>query len=311
MTHSVDFLLPVKLDDDWCGVVYRKNDASMCLLDVHDITNKALLCDPSFDVNSMNWFKCSVERIVVKHDVPRLRSDSANLSDDEESSQPTNQMMNQNGAVFNNQMNGMNGNCAQNFARLQQRQMQQQQQQIQFQQQHERQQQYQQQWGVNGGHSVATPVAHTQFQWDIASTAWVLRYSNAYFEQNQPQRTQLVPLNEHFKFSFFSLQWVRWIAFYHFTILSEGLNQWLDHILLLVLDVERTKLHWVQILDALQSSPYIHPVGLWPIATDSPSGSNRIGRMSRIDFFETKWIFFSSICFIDLFWNNCFQCLCL
>ena len=44
------------------------------------------------------------------------------------------------------------------------------------------------------------------YRWDIASQAWVERYSNKYFEQSPAAHRMLVPLNDLYKFSFFSLQ---------------------------------------------------------------------------------------------------------
>lgn len=46
---SVDYLLPVSLGQDWVGVVYRDMEPIMALMDIYDITNKAILCDPSMN----------------------------------------------------------------------------------------------------------------------------------------------------------------------------------------------------------------------------------------------------------------------
>ena len=40
---SVDYLLPVRIGDDWVGVVYRDGVPTQALMDFYDITNKALL----------------------------------------------------------------------------------------------------------------------------------------------------------------------------------------------------------------------------------------------------------------------------
>jgi len=54
---SVDYLLPVPIDDNWVGVVYRNGVPQQALMDHHDITNKVLLCCPSFDVERVSMFK--------------------------------------------------------------------------------------------------------------------------------------------------------------------------------------------------------------------------------------------------------------
>ena len=64
----MDFLLPVCIGDDWVGVVYRDKEATLCLMDAHDITNKALLCDPSFDVDSLKWFKSDYAKLRILPD---------------------------------------------------------------------------------------------------------------------------------------------------------------------------------------------------------------------------------------------------
>ena len=154
-TFSVDFLLPVCIGEDWVGVVYRDKEATLCLMDAHDITNKALLCDPSFDVEAMKWFKCKYDRIWIQHDQRhKIKLD---------------------GTTFVAQTRAHSGTMMRND-------------------------------GVNLAPFVQTTTTQPHYQWDIASTAWVLRYSNAYFEQNRPRKTSLVPLSGDHKFSFFSLQ---------------------------------------------------------------------------------------------------------
>jgi len=54
---SVDYLLPVPIDGNWVGVVYRNGVPQQALMDHHDITNKALLCNPSFDVDRVSMFR--------------------------------------------------------------------------------------------------------------------------------------------------------------------------------------------------------------------------------------------------------------
>lgn len=65
---SVDYLLPVQLGDEWVGVVYRDCEFVMVLLDRYDITNKAILCDPSFDVEGFEWFRNTVDRLMIVQD---------------------------------------------------------------------------------------------------------------------------------------------------------------------------------------------------------------------------------------------------
>merc|ERR1739838_1178069 len=54
---SVDYLLPVRIGDDWVGVVYRDDVPTQALMDFYDITNKALLYDPSFAVDRLSMFE--------------------------------------------------------------------------------------------------------------------------------------------------------------------------------------------------------------------------------------------------------------
>merc|ERR1712154_120951 len=74
---SVDYLLPVQVGSDWVGVVYRDYDCAMALLDGYDITNKAILCNPSFDVRSLEFFRNRYNRFkVVPDEMVMEREDS-------------------------------------------------------------------------------------------------------------------------------------------------------------------------------------------------------------------------------------------
>lgn len=65
---SVDYLLPVPVEDVWVGVVYRDEECSMALLDRYDISNKAILCDPTFNTRSLEWFQNGFNRLRVFQD---------------------------------------------------------------------------------------------------------------------------------------------------------------------------------------------------------------------------------------------------
>merc|ERR1719356_1649503 len=65
---SVDYLLPVRIGTNWVGLVYRDNESAMVLMDGYDITNKAILCDPSFDARSLNWFRSNYDRLKIVPD---------------------------------------------------------------------------------------------------------------------------------------------------------------------------------------------------------------------------------------------------
>merc|ERR1711892_481037 len=54
---SLEYLLPVRMGDDWVGVVYRDGVPTQALMDFYDITNKALLYDPSFAVDRLSMFE--------------------------------------------------------------------------------------------------------------------------------------------------------------------------------------------------------------------------------------------------------------
>ena len=69
ITFSVDYLLPVQVDGNWVGVVYRDGQCIMTLMDHYDITNKAIQCDPSFDIQSMDWFTNDFNRLEITPDV--------------------------------------------------------------------------------------------------------------------------------------------------------------------------------------------------------------------------------------------------
>ena len=52
----VEHLLPVQIGDEWVGVVFHNGKPAKALMDRYDIVNKALSCDPSFNIHSMDWF---------------------------------------------------------------------------------------------------------------------------------------------------------------------------------------------------------------------------------------------------------------
>jgi len=54
---SVDYLLPVQIGRDWVGVVFRDGAPVQGLMDCYDITNKAVLCDPSFAAERVDMFQ--------------------------------------------------------------------------------------------------------------------------------------------------------------------------------------------------------------------------------------------------------------
>jgi len=67
---SVDYLLPVRIGPNWVGVVFRGTEPVMALMDIYDISNKALLCDPSFNVEGMRWFQNWYNRLRIVPDSP-------------------------------------------------------------------------------------------------------------------------------------------------------------------------------------------------------------------------------------------------
>jgi len=70
---SVDYMLPVQVGHDWVGVVFRDNDCAMALLDGYDITNKAILCNPAFDVRALEFFRNRYTRLKVIPDETMMR----------------------------------------------------------------------------------------------------------------------------------------------------------------------------------------------------------------------------------------------
>ena len=62
---SVDYLLPVRIDKHTVGVVFRNGDATMILVDHYDITNKAILCNPAYDVKRLARFVNKFDRLRV------------------------------------------------------------------------------------------------------------------------------------------------------------------------------------------------------------------------------------------------------
>jgi len=62
---SVDYLLPVQMGANMVGVVYRNTECTLTLMDGYDISNKAVLCNPSFDVQAFKWTENSYDRLRV------------------------------------------------------------------------------------------------------------------------------------------------------------------------------------------------------------------------------------------------------
>jgi len=65
---SVDYLLPVRVGQDWVGVVFRDMEPIMALMDIYDITNKALLCDPAVDVEALPFAQSPFNRLKILPD---------------------------------------------------------------------------------------------------------------------------------------------------------------------------------------------------------------------------------------------------
>merc|ERR1719193_126527 len=65
---SVDCILLTRVKGESVGVVFRDGDPVMALMDCYDITNKALLCDPSFDVDSLKRFKNHYDKLRILTD---------------------------------------------------------------------------------------------------------------------------------------------------------------------------------------------------------------------------------------------------
>merc|ERR1719295_1229848 len=82
---SVDYLLPIRIGDDWVGIVYRNGYPSQALMDCYDITNKAILCDPTFDEQRLSWFTNTHRRLRIttndgrRTDSVRSITDSASM----------------------------------------------------------------------------------------------------------------------------------------------------------------------------------------------------------------------------------------
>lgn len=75
---SVDYLLPIKISDVHLGIVYRDCVPVQALMDSYDITNKAKLFDPHFDLKILSGFtnphynrlRVIADRDVVEKRVP-------------------------------------------------------------------------------------------------------------------------------------------------------------------------------------------------------------------------------------------------
>ncbi len=61
-------MLPVQVGNEWIGVVFRNDECTMALLDHYDISNKAILCDPSFNMDAIQWFRNSFSRLRIVPD---------------------------------------------------------------------------------------------------------------------------------------------------------------------------------------------------------------------------------------------------
>ena len=71
---SIDHLLPVQIGENLVGIVYRNGVPIQALMDVYDIGNKAILCDPSFDTRDLAMFKNSrFNRLRVVPDIESVQ----------------------------------------------------------------------------------------------------------------------------------------------------------------------------------------------------------------------------------------------
>ena len=66
--RNVDYLLPVRVGQDWVGVVYRDMEPIMALMDVYDIANKAILCDPSLSPEQLPFAQGQYNRLKILPD---------------------------------------------------------------------------------------------------------------------------------------------------------------------------------------------------------------------------------------------------
>jgi len=62
---SVDYLLPVQIDQHSVGVVFRDDEPLLALVDHYDIVNKAILCNPTFDIETLSCFRNVFDRLRV------------------------------------------------------------------------------------------------------------------------------------------------------------------------------------------------------------------------------------------------------
>merc|ERR1719433_2467114 len=84
---SIDYLLPIRIGDDWVGIVYRNGYPSQALMDCYDIANKAILCDPSFNEKRLSWFTNTHHRLRIKLSDDGKRTDSVRSITDSASMQ--------------------------------------------------------------------------------------------------------------------------------------------------------------------------------------------------------------------------------
>ena len=63
--YSVDQVLPVWIRGNWVGIVYRDGKPVMELFDGYDITNKAILCEPTFDKERLAFFTNNIYKIEI------------------------------------------------------------------------------------------------------------------------------------------------------------------------------------------------------------------------------------------------------
>lgn len=69
--YNVDQVLPVKIEGNWIGIVYREGLPVMTLIDGYDIKNKAVLCNPSFDKSKLEHFKNNITKIEISNSFRR------------------------------------------------------------------------------------------------------------------------------------------------------------------------------------------------------------------------------------------------
>eukprot|EP01084_Bolivina_argentea_P296054 509831_1 len=78
--YSVDQILPVRINNNWIGIIYRNGSPMSTLIDKYDIINKAILCDPAFDKSKLDFFVNYICKLEIGDNITGSENNNRNIS---------------------------------------------------------------------------------------------------------------------------------------------------------------------------------------------------------------------------------------